>query len=182
MPTTEDGKKTGSAARAELDPNGDSFVSKDTFDNPSIKALANTATVTDGYGIERIVGVGGGSDFTPAPTEATPEQKAHMEGFQKTLADAKDERTALLGGGAKDAEEGAQNAVQASDVDEADRAVNHPGIGGSQAIGDPAKNDSSTEKGGKPETEGDGSQQKSQNDSDKTPSQTPAPQNQKGGK
>ncbi len=148
MTKTEDGTKTGSAARAD---SGDdtSFVSKDTFANPSVKLLANTATVTDGYGIERIVSVGD-NDFTPAPLEATDEQKKAMADFDKTLTDARDKRTALLGGSASSAEEGAKNAAKLSDVPNEERAPNSPGVGGSQEGPDPKTvegNSSSQKKG-----------------------------------
>jgi hypothetical protein len=148
MPTTEDGTKTGAAARAEQNDGSDtSFVSQDTFENPSLKLLANTATVTDGFGIERIVSVGD-NDFTPAPTEATDEQKAAMEAFNSKLEEARTERTALLSRSAVSPEEGAQNAVEASDVGTADRAPNNPGDAGSQEGPSPAKDDNSTTTGG----------------------------------
>lgn len=130
MPTTQDGKKTGAAARAEA-AEDNSFTSNDTFENPSLKALANTATVEDGFGIERIVGTST-SAFTPAPLEATPEQIKAMEDFQGKLDEAKTQRTALLQGNGGKVED-------LSDVPNEERAPNSPAIGGTSVVGSPAK-------------------------------------------
>lgn len=145
MPKTEDGKKTGAAARAEQAEGGDNFVSQDTFENPALKNLANTATVTDGFGIERIVSTP--SDFTPAPLHASDEQIKAAEEFQSKLDEAKSQRTALLQG-SNDAEAGAKAATELSDVDDSERAVNNPAVGGTAVGGSPAKDVNTTTTGG----------------------------------
>lgn len=114
MTTTQDGKKTGSAARAEA-ADDNSYVSKDTFNNPALLELTTTATATDAQGIERIV-IPSTEAFTPAPMEATDKQKAHLEKFNTTLEEAAKTRSELLSG----------------KVSDNDRAPNVPGDSGSQ--------------------------------------------------
>lgn len=100
MPTTEDGKKTGAAARAEQ-AEDNSFVSKDVFENPALRTLTLTGTAVDAGGTERVV-VTNSERFEPAPLEATDEQKAHMEAFNAKLESAAKERAALLSTETKD--------------------------------------------------------------------------------
>lgn len=147
MPTTQDGKKTGAARRAELNEDDNNFVSQDTFENPALKTLANTGTVVDGFGIERIVTVGD-NDFVPAPLEATNEQKAAAKEFESKLAEARDKRTTALNGGAKSADEGAKAATELSDVGTEDRAPNNPADAGSQEGPQAAKDTATTTTGG----------------------------------
>lgn len=101
---------------AENDKQGDSFVSQDKFDNPHEKALLNTPTVTDANGIERIVG-SPTTEWTPAPLEASDEEKAAAERRNKMFDEASKTRAALLKGEVKDE----------------DRALNDPSQGGSQS-------------------------------------------------
>lgn len=127
MPTSTDKTTSGAKARAERH-DDDTFTSKDTFENPSLKTLANTATVEDGQGIERVVGVSTDA-FVPAPTEATKEQKAAATKLEKILADAKETRLAQLKG----------------DVKDEDKQPNVPGDGGSQTAGSANPGGSSTD-------------------------------------
>ncbi len=91
------------------------FTSLDTFENPAEKFLANTQTVVDGLGVERIVSPNA-TGFTPAPLEATDEQKEAMERFNAMFSSASKTR---------------QNQLTAEIKDE-DRAPNNQADAGSQ--------------------------------------------------
>lgn len=94
--------------------------SDDEFDNnPALKGISDGQTSVDANGIERVV-VPPGTDWVPAPMEATDEQKEHLEKVNKVFDKARETRTAALSGN------------KVPDIKNADRQVNDPGQGGSQ--------------------------------------------------
>lgn len=105
----EEGKKSQS------NDDGDRFTSLDTFENPAEKTLANTQTVQDRMGIERIVAPLT-STFAPAPLEATDEQKKAAERRQAMFKDASEKRQASL----------------TDEIKDEDRMPNNQADGGSQ--------------------------------------------------
>lgn len=92
-----------------------SFLNTDTFDNPDAKGLVAFQTATDGQGVERIIGPAP-TAWSPAPLEATDEQKQAAEKRVQAFEEASKSRQAKLG----------------EEIKDEDRAVNNPADGGSQ--------------------------------------------------
>lgn len=113
MPSQPNGEPTGAKARGEA-AEDNSFVSRDTFSNPAVDVLLNTATVEDAQGIERIVAPTT-YGFSPAPMEATDEEKQAATDREKLFNQAREKRLNALKGEIKDE----------------DRLLNAPGVGGS---------------------------------------------------
>lgn len=115
------GKETADERTQELNKDagkdkGDRFTSTDTFANPAEKFLANTQTVVDGLGIERIVSPNT-SGFVPAPMEATDEQKEAAKRFEQMFTAASKQRVGQL----------------KAEIKDEDRALNNQADGGSQS-------------------------------------------------
>lgn len=121
MPSTESFKR-----EQENEDKPATFTNNDVFENPDKQLLTQHATVEDANGIERIVGPAA-TDFTPAPLEATDEQKKAAEEREGATAKAREARLSAL----KPAETNSDGSVKSAVKDE-DRAPNVPGDGGSQ--------------------------------------------------
>ncbi len=104
---------TGESSTASAE-NG-SFLNSDRFDNPDAYGLVAYQTAEDGAGIERIIGPAT-SAWSPAPLEATDEQKAEAEARNKAFADASKQRLGQL----------------KAQIENEDRSLNAQGDGGSQ--------------------------------------------------
>lgn len=101
--------------QAQSDGKDSSFLNTDTFDNPDARGLTAYQTATDGQGVERIIGPAT-TAWSPAPLEATDEQKQQAEARNASFEEASKARQAQFGEGIKDE----------------DRAENNPADGGSQ--------------------------------------------------
>lgn len=110
-------KVSGAKARANDDTDGNSHVSKDVFTNPHKAFLANTYTVEDARGVERVVEPSM-TPFTPAPVDPDEDAVKHMAALAKEFEKAKKVRLAGYQGEIKDE----------------DRAKNVAGDGGSQSV------------------------------------------------
>lgn len=107
--------KSEAPTAAQQDGKETSFLNTDTFDNPDAKGLVAYQTATDGQGVERIIGPAT-TAWSPAPLEASDEQKQLAEKRNASFEEASKARQAQFGEGIKDE----------------DRAVNNPADGGSQ--------------------------------------------------